>query len=87
MKIALDYDGTYTVDPQFWDDFMTLARVRGHEVVCVTKRGLSNCGTDLKMNCPIIYTDRAAKEQFCERVGVHIDVWIDDLPVNLFVAG
>jgi hypothetical protein len=52
MKIALDYDGTYTVDPQFWEDFITLAKVRGHEVVCVTKRGPSNCGTDLHPEVP-----------------------------------
>jgi hypothetical protein len=87
MKIALDYDQTYTVDPSFWEDFMTLARVRGHEVVCVIKRGPTNQGTNLKMNCPVIYTDRAAKQLFCEQTGVRIDVWIDDSPINLFQAG
>lgn len=38
MLIALDYDGTYTADPVFWETFIVSARVHGHTVVCITMR-------------------------------------------------
>ena len=36
--IGLDYDGTYTVDPDLWLRFVRQAKDRGHEVICVTMR-------------------------------------------------
>lgn len=38
MRIALDYDKTYTEDPPFWDEFIRMCRARGHEVRIVTAR-------------------------------------------------
>lgn len=38
MRIALDYDRTYTEDPAFWDEFIRMCRARGHEVRIVTAR-------------------------------------------------
>lgn len=38
MTIALDYDGTYTRDPDLWDRFISEARSHGHSVICVTNR-------------------------------------------------
>ena len=38
MKIALDYDKTFTTDMRMWRAFIDLAKAYGHEVVCVTMR-------------------------------------------------
>lgn len=38
MNIALDYDGTYTNDPDLWMAFVNNAIARGHQVFVVTMR-------------------------------------------------
>lgn len=87
MRIALDYDQTYTVDPEFWEGVIALAGTHSHTVTCVTKRGVSNQGETCEISCPVVYTDRAAKLPYTEEMGLHFDIWIDDAPQNLFIAG
>lgn len=88
MVIALDYDDTYTRDPDFWEKFATLAEARGHSVTILTKRGPSNQGNVMgSCRIPVIYTDRKAKKPFAEAKGFNFDIWIDDAPQNLFVDG
>jgi hypothetical protein len=76
MKIAIDYDGTYTRDPILWDTFITIATESGHEVVCVTMRHPSE---PIQMSCPVLYTCRKAKALYYAA-----DIWIDDKPQWLF---
>lgn len=87
MKLALDWDGTYDRDPDFWNAFIDLAKRYGHEVTIVTKRGLSNQTLVSLPGTSVIHTDRAAKLKFVEDRGQHFDIWIDDSPGNLFVDG
>ena len=88
MNISVDFDETYTRDPEMWDLFIELAKHRGHEVYCVTAREPTK---DLKAevydtigkrigkdNC--YFTDGNAKERFMFDHGILIDVWIDDSP-------
>lgn len=74
MRIALDYDGTYTEDSELWDQFIKLAEARGHQVTCVTMRHLHE-PVPSSMPCDVIYTSRKAKAK-----AVEMDVWIDDSP-------
>lgn len=76
MKIALDYDGTYTADPELWDWFIDKLLSRGHEVVCVTMRYPTE---PIALTIPVIYTSRKAKYSF-----VPDAIWIDDKPAWLF---
>lgn len=78
MRIALDYDDTYTRDPVFWAAFIQMARTRGHEVMIVTMRYPREPVQDVP--CEVIYTGRSAKKDFLEARGIIIDVWIDDSP-------
>lgn len=78
MRIALDHDGTYTQDPELWDEFIKLARAYDHEIVCVTMRNESEPVNG--MPCEIIYTDRKAKMFHMAQLGRPVDVWIDDNP-------
>lgn len=43
MNIALDYDGTYTADPDMWLRFVEEAQAAGHKVFIVTMRYESEC--------------------------------------------
>lgn len=80
MIIALDYDGTYTADPELWDGFIRAARKRMHEVHIVTMR---HYGETVVLGEPVNrvhYTDRKAKRPFMEALGLQVQIWIDDRP-------
>lgn len=82
MKIALDYDETFTADPSFWRDFIDRAELNDHEVMIVTYRDL---GLPIQHDIPIkvYYTSYKAKRKYMEGQGVMIDVWIDDSPETI----
>lgn len=78
MKIAIDYDNTFSADPRLFMIFAQAASVLGHEVVIVTSRHpsvpipMANCGI------PVIYCAFKAK-----RGCYPADVWIDDDPKHI----
>lgn len=86
MKIALDYDLTYTLDPYLWEGFITMAINAGHDVRIVTARSPILDNIDDKVSdLPIIYCDGVAKRFHCTWFadngnGWIPDVWIDDKP-------
>jgi hypothetical protein len=73
MKIALDYDRTYTEDPGLWAAFIKIAADRGHVVKIVTMRRPDERITNVPVE--VIYTSRKAKAS-----ATQADVWIDDSP-------
>lgn len=77
MLIALDFDETYTRDKSMWRTFIQMARLRGHEVVCVTMREPRH-GADIP--CEVVFTSGAKKRKHMESLGRHPDIWIDDWP-------
>lgn len=81
MNISLDYDDTYTQDPDLWRTFIQQAQSRGHQVYCVTWRHAGQpVSTELSRLVLVIYTDLQAKRPYMERLGIPIQVWIDDNP-------
>lgn len=80
MLIALDYDGTYTADPEMWELVIKLLQLRGHEVVAVTGRLESE---PIYCSCMKYYTSYKAKRDWCKRNGLHVDIWIDDSPDHI----
>lgn len=79
MTVAIDYDGTWTVDPPMWERFVALLRDYGHSAVIVTMRPQGYpivCDADL----PIIYTNGNRKRPYAQARGIRPDVWIDDQP-------
>ena len=84
MKIALDYDDTYTRHPNFWNEFIRY----GSEVFDVDIRIVTHRHPDLdnigEMPIPIIYTNGVAKKFFCEfYAGWVPDVWVEDRPETI----
>lgn len=91
MKIALDYDGTFTADPEFWLKFIALAHEHNHEVLVATMRTPEEKDTlddRLVALVPqIVPTSRRAKLPYLAAFGIKPDVWIEDQPQFLFTNG
>lgn len=92
VLIALDYDGTYTNDPDFWNDFIYMVKSRGHKVICATMRyddpvESKDVNRTIGVSCEVIYTGRKAKKDFLAKMNIHPDVWIDDNPLWLYQNG
>ena len=84
MNVALDWDDTYTRDPQMWNDIIGVMQQNGHNVYCVTVRAPAE-GRAVKEALEsrvdgIFFTARRAKRDFMNSRGINIDVWIDDSP-------
>ena len=85
MNISLDYDQTYTVDPELYLAFVETAIERGHNVYVVTMRTPAETQSMDPALCElvtkVIPTSRQAKREFVEKShGIKIDVWVDDEP-------
>ena len=83
MNIALDFDDTYTRDPEFWNKFIDDAKDRGHDIRIVTFRKSTMTDpalTRLSEKIPVIFTEYMQKRAFCNYLGWIVDVWIDDSP-------
>lgn len=89
MRIALDYDDTYSLDPGFWKQFVWTAEVAGHEVCIVTVRDERHDRTppliEVEKMIRVIYTRGVAKRWFLSHFGDGFvpDVWIDDRPESI----
>jgi hypothetical protein len=83
MLIAIDYDDTYTRDPEWWSAVIGFGVKRGHRFVCVTGR---NEPPDpireppLPSGVPVVCSAGKLKDPAARRAGFHVDVWIDDMP-------
>lgn len=92
MLIALDYDGTYTLDPDFWNEFIKMVISKGHKIICATMRydnqlESSDVLNSLGKSCQVIFTGRNAKKEFLANINIYPDVWIDDNPMWLYTDG
>lgn len=81
MNIALDFDDTYTRDPDLWDYFISMSIARGHDIRIVTFRKSTMRDPALdNMKIPVIFTEYTQKRAHCNKLGWYVDVWIDDSP-------
>jgi hypothetical protein len=86
MIISIDFDDTYSVNPQMWDEFIRLAWSFDFHVICVTARHdyemakvHSSIGNMIgKSQC--FSTGRVHKKKYMKEQGLKVDIWIDDNP-------
>ena len=89
MIISLDYDNTYTSDPKLWNKFILQAKQNSHTIYLVTYRYEEECQEvhmfldDIIGSNNIIATGRKSNRSFFEKLGIHINVWIDDHPETI----
>lgn len=84
MNVGLDYDNTYTRDPECWNDVINVFQARGHNVYVVTMRTPEE-GRPVREALQnrvegIFFTSRKAKKPFMFERRISIDVWVDDTP-------
>lgn len=87
MNISIDFDNTYTKDPKLWDRFAADAMSRGHQVYCVSARGIQHMDEPKRTIGQIIGpencfgTNLLPKRSYMWNTHkIKIDVWIDDIP-------
>lgn len=86
MTIAIDFDNTWTRDPEFWSETVRCGRERGIEFVIVTGRSdEGEFGAQVKRvidphNIPIVFAAMRWKRDAAKRNGWLPDIWIDDMP-------
>lgn len=89
MRIALDFDKTYSLDPLFWDLFIHLCNANGDDIRGVTARSpvidRTAALVEWESKLPVIYTNGVAKAFHCAHYtgGWVPDVWIDDKVINI----
>ena len=87
MVISIDYDDTWTADPNGWQQVVTMMRKRGHVVILVTNRPNIPRFTREVMRDVERFVDDVIfagvptpKRQAASNLGYNVDVWIDDYP-------
>jgi hypothetical protein len=83
MKIALDYDDTFTVNPEMWRSIIHILVEYGHDVRIVTSRFyLRESEREIKAatDLPVIFCKHNSKYEICKKLGWIPDIWIDDYP-------
>ena len=83
MIIAIDYDGTYSVAPELWNQFIKLFQEAGHTIICVTGRteDLSQPVMNSIGNLvPVIFAGGLPKREACKKRNYEVNIWIDDMP-------
>lgn len=85
MTIAVDFDDTFTADPDLWWSFVELCKARGHRVVVVTYRSKNGqfayeVERVIRGRLPVVWTERRQKKAIALAEGYEVDIWIDDRP-------
>ena len=88
MIIALDFDKTYDSDPDTFNYLIDTFQAMRHEVILATYRhpeyDYHPLFADLEdMGVEIYCTDGKAKKPFLEKLGISVDIWIDDNPNSI----
>lgn len=83
MKIALDYDETFTAAPVLWKMFVGLSKQHGHDVKFVTYRDSRWDNHDISadaydLGIDIVFTAGKQKQHVYDA-----DIWIDDSPETI----
>ena len=85
MLFAVDYDGTYSRDPDLFREWLVAGRRMGHTFVLVTGRSDTlPWGDEVRRAVaglmPIVFAADGWKRSAAEAAGYKVDVWVDDHP-------
>jgi len=85
MLISVDYDGTYSADPETFDLVITEFQTNGHEVIIVTARTTDDpVKINPNLDIAVYYTEGADKDPYMvDNHGLDVDIWIEDRPQSV----
>ena len=87
--IAIDYDGTWTADPEAFTAIATMLRRRGHRVLLVTARVTGHAEVEREAGPHVdrvLFSGAAFKRDHCASAGEAVDIWVDDNPEMVGIA-
>lgn len=87
MHVAIDYDDTYTRDPEAWNQVILILIAAGHTVWCVSLRNervmkevRDTVGQYVGEDACFGTNNVSKRSYMYVQEGIYIDVWIDDSP-------
>jgi FMN phosphatase YigB (HAD superfamily) len=87
--VAIDYDATWSADPELWEAFSQYARRRGHIVALITNRPdnpTNRSEISLAVSGHVdhmILAGPMPKREAAAQFGLRPNIWIDDNPVTV----
>ena len=90
LTFAIDFDDTFSADPELWHILVSIIKLRRHECILITNRP-EDMGNDVRAEVgdimPIIFAGVWSKRSAAHNAGYNIDIWIDDSPENIDING
>ena len=85
MLFGVDFDGTFSRDPELFRGIVAQLRARGHQAVLVTGRSdEGRWGAEVRSVVgdlmPIVFAADGWKREAARAAGYRVDVWMDDHP-------
>lgn len=80
---AIDYDGTWTADPEAVAAFAALLRRRGHRVIVVTARASGHGEVMREASAHVdrvLFSGPTLKAVYAASQGESVQVWLEDNP-------
>ena len=78
MIVAIDFDGTFSLNPPAWTEVINTLKMSGAEVICITSRFPNVPISGIPIS--VYYSCGQPKWEFANERGIAVDVWIDDMP-------
>lgn len=86
LIFGIDFDNTWSADPDLLALFVESLRTRGHSAVIVTGRSdVGMFGIEVQravesLGIPIVFAARRWKRAAALEEGFKVDIWMDDMP-------
>jgi hypothetical protein len=88
VLISIDFDDTLTADAVLWLKFIESAKALGHRCICITARRqteenietIDDWMTMHGVHIPVYFTGLSSKVEHAKKLGLKVDIWIDDDP-------
>jgi hypothetical protein len=85
IDVAIDYDDTYSANPEIWTEILLLMKIHGFKTICATNRRdteanrirLSEAFNGKVLD--IVYCN-GYKDTVCRKKGYNVLVWIENDP-------
>lgn len=83
MKIAVDYDGTFTLNPVAFSRVIRVLKQTGADIRIVTSRNTNGDNEELEgvskfLEIPVVYCSGQQKKTVCQGLGWVPDIWVDN---------
>jgi hypothetical protein len=91
MTISIDFDRTFSADPQMWGEFARKAVANGNTVVMISRRPEADRGEVIaslgdyaeSFSDVLLVGGDTLKADAAQAAGIAVDVWVDDSPQTI----